>query len=261
MGEAKRRRELQERTRPMPGDLQDDIANAARAVTMVPTEGGYCVAINQLGYVVLRSCGLEPVMAMGSLIYRVGLDPVRDVVCFSGPGGAGCMHGSTLLGHLWLEMDGDIIDFSSGDWKMTTTALCAYGPEPKLPLRYARLHALIDGYFWHSGPKNMDQLFGLGPIMPTAAASTTRCYMRKKRSVQFGFEVEPPEYVWQSAAPLKAAWKRGADPDIGEMWFGPWAGERVDVLAHDLVRLMLPATKRTIQQLRILERVAAWRRA
>ena len=163
MGEAKRRRELQERTRPMPGDLRDDIANAARAVTMVPTEGGYCVAINQLGYVVLRSCGLEPVMAMGSLIYRVGLDPVRDVVCFSGPGGAGCMHGSTLLGHLWLEMDGDIIDFSSGDWKMTTTALCAYGPEPKLPLRYARLHALIDGYFWHSGPKNMDQLFGLGP--------------------------------------------------------------------------------------------------
>src|SRR3954470_23962308 len=38
------------------------------------------------------------------------------------------------------------------------------GLEPKLPLRYARLYALIGGYFWHSGPKNMDRLFGLGPL-------------------------------------------------------------------------------------------------
>src|SRR3954470_14811277 len=38
------------------------------------------------------------------------------------------------------------------------------GLEPKLPLRYARLYALIGGYFWHSGPKNMDRLFGLGPF-------------------------------------------------------------------------------------------------
>jgi hypothetical protein len=50
-------------------------------------------------------------IALGGLVYRIGPDPVRDVVAFCGPGNVGCMRGPVLAGHTWLEVGDDVAHF------------------------------------------------------------------------------------------------------------------------------------------------------
>jgi hypothetical protein len=54
----------------------------------------------------------------GSAIYRAGPDPVRDVMAFCGPGNTGCWGASNqLLGHGWIQLGDELIDFTAGDWR------------------------------------------------------------------------------------------------------------------------------------------------
>ena len=47
---------------------------------------------------------------------------------------------------------------------------------------------------------------------------------------------EPPEFTWQDAAPLKAAWAVGGEPTIGQVWLGPWCSPKLpDFASHDAV--------------------------
>ena len=50
------------------------------------------------------------------MLYRAGADPIRDVLAFCGPHNAGQLLDGHFLGHIWLEMDDELIDFSCGDW-------------------------------------------------------------------------------------------------------------------------------------------------
>ena len=43
------------------------------------------------------------------------------------------------------------------------------------------------------------------------------------------WQVEPPQYLWQKAAPLKEAWRKIGQPALGEFWYGPWQGMVPDV--------------------------------
>ena len=42
------------------------------------------------------------------------------------------------------------------------------------------------------------------------------------------WQVEPPQYMWQKAAPLKKAWRKIGQPALGEFWYGPWTGKLPD---------------------------------
>jgi hypothetical protein len=70
---------------------------------------------------------------------------------------------------------------------------------------------------------------------------------------------EPPEFVWQSAAPLKAAWRRRGEPTIGQVWYGPWCSPKLPEFAsHDsVVADAMPWIVARIETLHLRERIAA----
>ena len=51
------------------------------------------------------------------MMYRAGADPIRDVLAFCGPHNGGQLLDGHFLGHIWLEMDDELIDFSCGEWQ------------------------------------------------------------------------------------------------------------------------------------------------
>ena len=79
--------------------------------------GGQCFFRAATGARLLQRLGLPADIALGGMIYRAGPDPHRDVVAFSGPGNLGMFDPQKgLLGHYWIEVGEDVIDFSAGDW-------------------------------------------------------------------------------------------------------------------------------------------------
>jgi hypothetical protein len=78
---------------------------------------GFCLPRAMVGQEVLRRCNIDAQIELGSLLYRVGTDPLRDVIAFCGPGNAGTDFRDALgLYHAWLAVGEDIVDFSVGDW-------------------------------------------------------------------------------------------------------------------------------------------------
>jgi hypothetical protein len=70
---------------------------------------------------------------------------------------------------------------------------------------------------------------------------------------------EPPEFDWQAAGPLKAAWRRRGEPGIGEVWYGPWCSPKLtDFASHDsVVADAMPWIVDRIAALHLQERVTA----
>jgi hypothetical protein len=93
-----------------------DIARAVRSVQFVGVDGGTCMWRNGLGYLALRLLGFEPKVCVGGMLYRARNNELRDTVSFCGPGNAGQMFHSSFVGHIWLQLDDEIIDFTGGDW-------------------------------------------------------------------------------------------------------------------------------------------------
>jgi hypothetical protein len=107
---------------PIPMDIKADIARCVRAITW-DTAAQDCSMRASLGKWVLWLLGFEAELTAGSLLFRAGFDPTRDVCAFHGPNNTGIVdRNGFLLGHIWLEMDGEIIDFTSGDWDAITAA-------------------------------------------------------------------------------------------------------------------------------------------
>ncbi len=99
----------------MPDDIKADIARVVR-IKFTDSIGGDCVLPAGIGYVTLGLLGFRPQVYVGGMLFRAGRDPLRDTLTFCGPGNAGQMIDDHFIGHVWLELDGELLDFSCGDW-------------------------------------------------------------------------------------------------------------------------------------------------
>jgi hypothetical protein len=64
--------------------------------------------------------GFNPTIEIGSALYRCGADKMRDTIAFCGPSNRGrIIDGYGFMGHAWLRLAADLIDFT--DW--TTSAI------------------------------------------------------------------------------------------------------------------------------------------
>ena len=99
----------------IPAEIKRDIAGCVRAVQW-DLSGQDCLGRAKLGMHALRHLGFDPSLEIGSLLYRGGLDPVRDMIAFHTDGNVGALVDGCLFGHFWLSLNGEIVDFTSGDW-------------------------------------------------------------------------------------------------------------------------------------------------
>ena len=69
--------------------------------------------------------------------------------------------------------------------------------------------------------------------------------------------VSAPEFIWQSADTLKAAWRPCGEPTAGNLWYGGWIGRCPDYTAlADILANAMPHILMNIDLLRLRERVA-----
>jgi hypothetical protein len=105
----------------VPDDLNCDIAGVVRAFESANIADdnlpdGNCMLRARIGHAVLTECGILSRVACGSLLYRVGKHRTRDRLRFCLPDNTGGYYEGYACGHLWIEVNGDIVDFSSGHW-------------------------------------------------------------------------------------------------------------------------------------------------
>jgi hypothetical protein len=97
-------------------DVKADIARVVRSIIFKNADGGTCMWRNGIGYMTLRLLGFKPTVCVGGMLFRAGQDPLRDTVSFCGPGNKGQLVAGHFVGHIWLEMDSELIDFTGADW-------------------------------------------------------------------------------------------------------------------------------------------------
>jgi hypothetical protein len=196
--------------------VRKGIAAVVRAVEFHHDKftSGFCLPRALVGQEVMRRCKIESHIELGSLLYRVGPDPIRDIICFCGPGNAGTSVGGAIgLYHAWLSVGSDIADFSVGDWpnfsgmEATIPGLPDLGPVqwtiPKLPQYWWRPRSELTrpwrstgtpdlGQVWY-GPFNGDLPLAhrrinelqndIGPMIADAVAKVTA-----NASKEFGYD-------------------------------------------------------------------------
>lgn len=75
------------------------------------------------------------------------------------------------------------------------------------------------------------------------------------------WQVEVPEFIWQAARPLKAAWREQGEPALGGLWYGGWFGRSeqrysdCDLIVFDAK----PHIAEKVVELRLRERIAEHR--
>jgi hypothetical protein len=63
------------------------------------------------------------------MLYRAGQDQARDTMSYCGKRNTGyCIDGG-MLGHVWIELGADLIDFSTGDWVDEAQTLAELFPD------------------------------------------------------------------------------------------------------------------------------------
>ena len=83
-----------------------------------PPGCGHCLQRSLLAIEVLRRSGVDCQLEIGSMLYRVGPDPVRDVVACCGPDNIGkIVNDDCALYHAWVSVGGYIADFSVHEWR------------------------------------------------------------------------------------------------------------------------------------------------
>jgi hypothetical protein len=98
---------------------RDGFANIIASADFASPPGcGHCLQRSLLALEILRRSGFDCQLEIGSMLYRVGPDPIRDVVAFCGPGNVGKIVNDDLgLYHAWVSVGGYIADFSVGEWR------------------------------------------------------------------------------------------------------------------------------------------------
>ncbi len=113
----------------VPVDIKADITRVAQSVQFTGIDGGDCVTRVCIGYKVMCDLGWHPDLFFGGVLYRAGPHPGRDVVAFCGKGNRGYLHeGKMFLGHVWLRMGDELIDFSCKDWPRLYVPKDGMGP-------------------------------------------------------------------------------------------------------------------------------------
>jgi hypothetical protein len=132
-----------------------------------PRKGAFASFRAATGWAVLKDLGISAVIVLGGMVYRTGPDEVRDVVAFCGPRNSGITINGHFLGHYWVQVNDDIVDFSVGDWRVDTTGstgIADYYPPgaPKLdPIQWTV--TAVPDFFWahrssFSGPGTTPEL-------------------------------------------------------------------------------------------------------
>lgn len=173
MGEAKRRRQWRDQNpeaEPMteaqaitniPQDIRDDIATAIQSVTLM-RPGGTCAITNLLGLTCLSGLGIDASIELGGMVYRAGPDERHDVVAWCGPYNAGMVLSTLqalqdgispeqiallntsgeepdsrgILGHVWIKLGDELIDFTPGKWRSELDRLLADGDDGFPPITW-----------------------------------------------------------------------------------------------------------------------------
>ena len=105
----------------IPYELKCDIAGVVRAFEFVNAADGYlpggnCMLRARIGHAVLTECGISSRVVCGALLFRVGKHRIRDMLRYCLPDNTGGYYEGYACGHLWIEVDDDIVDFCSGHW-------------------------------------------------------------------------------------------------------------------------------------------------
>ena len=101
----------------IPQDIKADVARVVCAISFPGLDGGDCYMRAAIGYKVLSLLGWHPEIRIGGIVFRAGPHPIRDVVSFCGPHNAGTLIGGEFFGHIWLDLDGDAVDFTGCEWR------------------------------------------------------------------------------------------------------------------------------------------------
>jgi hypothetical protein len=109
----------------LPDDIKASIGDIVRSFLLTSGRlNGTCVYRAVIADGVFKSLGLPARLITGGLMYRAGFHRERDVIRFALPNNLGGYHpDGWLCGHVWHQLDGEIIDFSSGDWVAESEAL------------------------------------------------------------------------------------------------------------------------------------------
>jgi len=104
----------------LPDDIKMSIAAIVRQFEFRVKDRelvGSCFWRAILADAVFKSCHLNSRLVAGGMLYRAGYDPMRDTLRFCLPkNNLGGYLNDHLVGHIWNEIDGEIADFSCGDW-------------------------------------------------------------------------------------------------------------------------------------------------
>jgi hypothetical protein len=172
-------------------DVRKGIAITTRAVDFkMPNDlkgGGACLFRSLVALEAMRRCKIDGQIEIGSMLYRVGPDPYRDVVAFCGPSNAGIHTDVGALFHVWISVNSCIADFSVGDWRALADRRDLELALPGAP--------------------------DLGPIQWTIP--------------------DPPNYWWRPRAELTGRWSATGTPELGEVWYGPYNGDPLQV--HQII--------------------------
>jgi hypothetical protein len=105
-------------------EVRNGLANMIGAVDFVYADGrdasgyGHCLQRSLIAVEVLRRSNIDCQLEIGSMLYRVGPDPIRDVIAFCGPGNAGIvLNDKSALFHAWISVEDCIADFSINEWR------------------------------------------------------------------------------------------------------------------------------------------------
>jgi hypothetical protein len=149
MGEAKRRRLAAAKILALPDDIKSDIAGIVAMFWFHETGGGNCIPRAIIGDAVLQACGLPSRLTEGGMLYRAGADPRRDTLRFCLPNNLGGLYQGCVVGHAWLEVDNQIVDFSLDDWADDAAEIYASTTDPDdLALGPVEWLAPVPTYLW-----------------------------------------------------------------------------------------------------------------
>ena len=101
----------------IPTDVKCRIASIVRAFAFDHYDGGVCVARALIGQQVFDALGIDTTLVFGSMLFRCGKHRTRDTLRFADHQNVGRVLSDCMIGHCWLELGDDLIDFSAGDWK------------------------------------------------------------------------------------------------------------------------------------------------
>lgn len=163
MGEAKRRKASR---LIIPNDVKADIARCVRSVNIEGGRGGGTCWFRQgAASVALHYLGIPNKRQFGGMVYRAGPDPMWDVVAFCSHNNMGAFTHDAYLGHAWIESDGDLIDFTVGDWKAQHDTCIALGAESgadsvDIPVNWTA--PTLPDFFWSDIKKFRDDWRDMG---------------------------------------------------------------------------------------------------